>query len=155
MEAWIRFAILCALLPLSNLVPAAESAAAPSAGTHWRCWYDQQVHINCLIDLEPQAGNPAIESLAAELPQIVKLMRSNPAALRNRVIYIPLFSPPYESMDFTATLAKAAVCGARRDCTVNFTSRPPQPEEILALLNRNAPAMGRDGAQELARFADE
>lgn len=155
MKSWMRLAIVCALLPVSNLSLAVDASPVPSESMHWRCWYDQQTHISCLIDIVPPTGNAAMESLPADLPQVVKLMRSNPAALRNRFIHIPLFSAPYGDMEFTATLAKAAVCGTRRDCTVNFTRTPPRDEEIIALLYRNAPAADRNGAREIAMSDDE
>ncbi|TXI76078.1 MAG: hypothetical protein E6Q42_07935 [Dechloromonas sp.] len=103
----------------------------------WRCWYDREVKIICLIDDIPSAASqPATGTLPANLPAVVRQMRNDPAAFRNRFVEIPLFTPPFD-MAFTAQLAKASVCGSRRDCSVNFTAIPANPTEIVALLQKN------------------
>jgi len=126
------FAILASL---ANLATGAEDS---SGNLHWRCWYDQQTHITCLLDTLPQAGNPSEQAFPANLPPIVKAMRANPGSLRSKIIHIPLHTQPYD-MEFTAILAKSAVCGSRRDCSVNFTDRLPPAGEIIALLNKHLP----------------
>lgn len=118
------------------LASLAVSAAADDL--HWRCWYDQQTHVTCLVDTLPQAGDPPEQAFPANLPPLVKVMRTRPAALRGKIIHIPLHTEPYD-MDFTAQLAKSTVCGSRRDCSVAFSDHLPPAEEIVALLNRFLP----------------
>jgi hypothetical protein len=125
----------------------AAAAADGSDKLHWRCWYDQQTHITCLVDTVPLADGTSAQGLPANLPHVVRVMRTRPGALRNRIIHIPLHTEPYD-MEFTAILAKATVCGSRRDCSVNFTDKLPPAGEIVALLNKNLPH--RDAAMALA-----
>lgn len=132
---------------LACLAGAAAAADNASGNLHWRCWYDQQVHITCLVDTLPAAGNPSSEALPANLPNIVRTMRTNPASLRSKIVHIPLLSEPMD-MEFTAILAKSTVCGSRRDCSVNFSSRLPPAEEVIALLGKHLP--DRDPGTALA-----
>lgn len=126
--------LLRLLLLLALALP---SLAFADSQLHWRCWYDREVRIICLIDDAPQAAiAPGTSTLPANLPALVRQMRNDPAALRNRFIEIPLFTPPFD-MAFTAQLAKASVCGSRRDCSVHFTATPASPTEIAALLEKN------------------
>lgn len=135
------FVALVALIPL---------AAFADGGLQWRCWYDQQVHIACLIENLPNDQGPAaLPALPQNLPAIVKQMRQDPGAFRNRFIQIPLHSEPYD-MEFTAVLAKATVCGSRRDCSVNFTQTQPPASVIAALLDKEFPGHGGNGAAVLA-----
>lgn len=137
MTSWPRLllAVLCA----------APLAAAAADNLHWRCWYDQQVHITCIVDSVPESGVPAAGLiLPANLPPVIRTLRQNPDAFRNRVLHIPLHTAPYDDVEFTALLAKATVCGTRRDCTVNFTATPAPAAEIVALLNKNLPYLQRD-----------
>lgn len=117
--------------------------AAAADNLHWRCWYDQQVHITCLVDEVPDTARAGAEvPLPANIPGIVKLLRKDPGAFRNRIVHVPLHTQPYD-MEFTATLARATVCGSRSDCTVNFTSQLPPAEEVIALLNKHVPYLER------------
>lgn len=115
-----------------------STAATASDTLHWRCWYDQQTHITCLVDTFPQGNGAALPALPENLPAIVKTMRTDPGALRRKIVHIPLHSAPMD-MEFTAILAKSAVCGSRRDCSVNFTDKLPPAGEIIALLNKHLP----------------
>ncbi len=113
------------------------TVAMAESSLQWRCWYDRGVKIVCLIDEIPSAAsNPAAGTLPTNLPAVVRQMRNDPAAFRNRFVEIPLFSPPLD-MAFAAQLARASVCGSRRDCMVNFTATPASPTEIVALLQKN------------------
>jgi hypothetical protein len=132
---------------LAGAAAAADGIKTSSDKLHWRCWYDQQTHITCLVDTVPQGDSASAQGLPANLPHVVRVMRTKPGALRNRIIHIPLHTEPYD-MEFTAILAKATVCGSRRDCSVNFTDKLPPAEEIVAILNRNLP--DRDTATVLA-----
>jgi len=133
-----RLFIFAVLASLANIAGAADGAQTVSDTLHWRCWYDQQVHITCLVDTVSQADNADLPALPGNLPPIVRAMRTNPSALRNKIIHIPLLSEPVD-MEFTALLAKSAVCGTRRDCSVNFTEKLPPAEEVVALLNKHLP----------------
>jgi len=103
----------------------------------WRCWYNQQVHITCLIDEVPETA-PVMGALNLpdNLPPIVARLRRDPASFRNQAVHIPLHTQPYD-MAFTALLARSAVCGSRPDCAVNFTTRSPSTEELTALLTKH------------------
>lgn len=103
----------------------------------WRCWYDQQVHVTCLIDSAPDTGaGPTAPALPADLPAIVRGLRQDPGAFKNRIVHIPLHAQPYD-MAFTGQLAQAVMCGSRPGCTVNFTPFLPPAEEVVALLNKH------------------
>lgn len=134
MKLFRPFLLLAALqLAAAGTVAAAEGLP-PSSGLHWRCWYDERVHIVCLIDT--MAEVQPLDSLPYHLPAIVQQLRNNPEAFRNVFVRIPLFSPPFQA-EFTAQLARATVCGTRHDCTVDFTMRPPSAEEVQVLLEKN------------------
>lgn len=144
---WLRYfvAALC-FVPL-----------APSAGEslRWRCWYDQQIHIVCLVDTLPVGNQPISEAvLPSNLPAIVKQLRRDPGAFRNRVLQVPLHTVPYD-MEFTAVLAKAAMCGSRRDCTVNFTASVPPAAEIAALVNQHLPGPSAENSTAPAFLGED
>lgn len=120
---------------ISNLAVADDTTST----LIWRCWYDQQTHISCLLDTLSQTGNPPAEDFPSYLPPIVMTMRTDPGSLRGEFIHIPLQTEPYD-MEFTAILAKSMVCGSRLDCSVNFTDYLPSAEEITALINKDLPA---------------
>lgn len=147
MISWLRL-----IVALLGLIPAAAFA---DGNLHWRCWYDQQVYITCLVDNVPGNNDGASQAaLPANLPGIVRQMRQDPGAFRNRFVQIPLHSIPYE-MEFTAQLARATVCGSRRDCTVNFTATLPAAAEIAALLNKHQPGIQRELTTLLAMASQE
>lgn len=123
-----------ALLP--PLLIAAAGAAEDSGLVRWRCWYDQDVHITCLLDSAAEAG--AMADVPDNLPPLVREMWRNPAAFRHHFIHIPLFNQPYDT-EFTARLARVMVCGNRPGCAVDFSMEPPSDEEITALLRKNPP----------------
>lgn len=146
MFRWSRY-----FLAAFCLIPLAVSAAEP---LQWRCWYDQKIHIACLVDTVPDRAYPSSEvALPSNLPPIVLELRENPGAFHNRILHVPLHSMPLD-MEFTATLAKAAMCGSRKDCTVKFTAWVPPTSEIAALMNKPTPkpialkATGLIGAQK-------
>lgn len=120
------------------MTTAATAADGTTGGLHWRCWYDQQTHITCLVDTLPTADKASLDNLPVNLPGIVRTMRTNPASLRNKIVHIPLLTEPLD-MEFTAVLAKSTVCGSRRDCSVNFSSTLPPSGEIVALLTKHLP----------------
>lgn len=138
MKKWFRLALFAFFSCLLGSASAADETQASSDSLQWRCWYDQQVHISCVVDEIPRADTSPSLALPVNLPPIVVLMRTNPGQLRNMIVQIPLLSEP-EDMEFTALLAKASVCGSRRDCTVNFSEKQPPMAEIVALLNKHVP----------------
>lgn len=133
-----RYFLAAVLAFLSAAAGATEVMDQASGKLHWRCWYDQEVHISCLVDVLPEAGIGAQLPLPANLPPLVREMWTDPASLLGKVVHIPLLGRP-EDMGFTAALSKASVCGSRPDCTVNFTSTFPPVDEMLVLLNRHFP----------------
>lgn len=143
----IRLFFFVILASLANL-----AAAEGNGNLHWRCWYDQQVHITCVIDTVSEADSATQLFLPNNLPALVRTMRTAPQALRGSIIHIPLLGYA-DDMDFTAALAQATVCGSRRDCTVHFTASLPPAEEVVALLNKHLP--GRAPATALAMLGND
>lgn len=147
MKSWLRL-----FLAFGGLLPMFAQAADH---LHWRCWYDQDVHVTCLLDTLPESNAAAQNTaLPTNLPAIVKLLRQDPGAFRNRAVHIPLHTQPYEA-EFTAALARATVCGSRRDCTVNFTLATPPAQEIVALIHKHLPTLARENPLVLAQLAED
>ena len=138
-----RFCMLFACLCLAPL------AAVAADNLQWRCWYDQQIHITCLLDEAPEAAPAMAPALPSNIPAMVAALRKDPGAFRNRLVHVPLHTQPLD-MEFTALLARSAVCGSRSDCSVNFTAQLPPTEEIVALLNKNLPYLQRSSPTALA-----
>lgn len=133
----LRIASCCLLLGF-----AARASLADGGDTLvWRCWYDQEVHIVCLIQHLPPAASTPPENAAAALPGFVRMLRTNPAALNHRPVYIPLLTKSYDAA-FAEALAKASICGTRPDCAVSYSQTLPGDEEIAALLGRDRAAGG-------------
>lgn len=146
------FFVLCAMLTIA-LANAADTGSLNS--THetlrWRCWYDQSVHISCLIEeqikVTPQdTANHAAYTPVKDLPPVVRALRTNPGAFRQLIVSIPLHTPPLD-MEFTAQLARAGVCGGRPGCTVRFSPKAPAAAEIAAILDRQMDETTRSGIQ--------
>src|SRR5690348_15028506 len=123
------------LLAFPFSVAAADEAATPTGGLHWRCWYDQQAHITCLVDAIPET-TPAMVPLSSNVPAVVRTLRLSPGELRGKIVHIPLHTSVPFDMGLASQLARASVCGARPDCSVLFTDRLPPATEIVSLLNR-------------------
>lgn len=125
---------LCTLLAALALLPLTAMAGET---LQWRCWYNQQVHITCLLDETPEAA-PTMGgmNLPANLPPIVAQLRRDPGSFRNLAVHIPLHTQPYD-MAFTAMLARSSVCGTRPDCSVNFTARAPSDAELTSILAKH------------------
>lgn len=122
----------------ASLFAAAPASAADPAGErqnlHWRCWYDQQVHIHCLLDSAPAPaanGKPV-----GHLPKIVQSLRSKPSSFKAVLIRIPMYTDPYD-VHFPRLLAEATMCGDRADCSVQYTQQVPGHEEIAQILLRH------------------
>lgn len=128
-----KFALL---VSLASGIAVADDGLAPAQMLRWRCWYDQQVHITCLVDTIPEAGNQPVLALPPNLPAIVRQLRTDPAAFRHRFVHIPLHSPPFDRVS-VALLARASMCGSRPDCVVDYSPTPPSESEIAALLGKN------------------
>jgi hypothetical protein len=136
-----RLLPLLALLPVISAGAAADGSASPDLLV-WRCWYDQQVHITCLIDSLPSAGTRTAAGLPSNLPAVVRQLRNHPEAFRNQFVHIPLHTQA-EDMGSTGRLAQAAVCGSLPDCRVDFSPAPPSLLEIDELLHRDFSAAGQ------------
>lgn len=131
MKPWPGFFLLTFLLSCASGAVGAETL-------RWRCWYDRQVHILCLLVAEAPAGNLPMESLPPGLPESVKLLRSHPEAFRGRLVHIPLHTYSLDEA-FAAQLATMTVCGSRRDCAVDYSQTPPPAAEIAPLLREAFP----------------
>lgn len=115
--------------------------AAERQSLHWRCWYDQQVHIHCLLDSDPTAA--ATGKPVGHLPRIVQELRSKPSSFKAVLIRIPMYTDPYDA-DFPRQLAEATMCGGRTDCSVRYTQQVAGHQEIAQILLRHMdwPAQG-------------
>lgn len=142
-----RLSWLLVFLPLAvnGIEPGGDNPLLPGMLV-WRCWYDQRVHITCLVDSLPRGGTEMAPS--SRLPAIVRQLRSNPEIFRSRFVHIPLYTEPYD-MGFAAMLARATVCGSRPDCRVNFSASPPSPLEMEGLFGSYPPAAGSGGTEAL------
>jgi len=145
MKPWFRVFLFALLLFLANGMAVAEDVQGAAQTLHWRCWYDQRVHVTCLVDTIPDAGNLPAQLLPSNLPDIVKVLRSDPGTFRHRFVHIPLYTQPND-MAFTALLARMSVCGSRPDCTVNYSHTPPPISEIAALLGKTPSDLAEDPA---------
>lgn len=130
--------------------PVLSTGSADKQKLHWRCWYDQQVHIRCLLDTEviDKQQQPATKTgQASALPKIIVDLRNNPSQFRAVLVRIPMYSDPIED-SFARELAVASMCGTRQDCSVHYTSQVPHHEEISQLLLRQIdwPARQREMA---------
>jgi len=139
--------VLHALGPASSASADAASLTAPET-LRWRCWYDQSVHISCLIEYlaetAPDANTRNPYTPDENLPPVIRSLRTNPENFRQRIIRIPLHAPPVE-MEFAARLARAVVCGSRPGCSVHFTASPPTDSEIVETLERQGDEAIRGG----------
>lgn len=134
------FFVLCALLTIATANAADTGSLNPAGETlRWRCWYDQSVHISCLIEEQLAASRSGAKQAAyvpgKNLPPIVRTLRTSPEAFRQQIVSIPLHTPPID-MEFTAQLARACVCGGRPGCSVSFSGKAPPASEIAAILDR-------------------
>jgi hypothetical protein len=96
----------------------------------WRCWYDQQTHVTCVLRSAPT--RPAAVALPTGLPGVVKELRNRPEAFRNRFVHIPLISSAVD-MRFATELARAIMCGSHPACDVSFEAVPPSTAERRTL----------------------
>lgn len=132
-----RLFFCLAFLGCSLLATAPARAADPAAdrqNLHWRCWYDQQVHIHCLLDSDP--APTAAGKTTAQLPRIVQELRSKPSSFKAVLIRIPMYTDPYD-VHFPRLLAEATMCGGRADCSVQYTQQVPEHGEIAQILLRH------------------
>lgn len=149
MKSWLQIGLFALLLSLANGVTVADDLPVPARLLQWRCWYDQQIHIDCLLETAPEAASLPAADLPANLPAIVKALRQDPEAFRHYFVHVPLLSQPVD-VEFTAQLARASMCGSRRDCLVNYSHRPPPAREIAALLGIDLSGLDDDPALQFA-----
>ena len=132
--------------------PAHAADAGERKALHWRCWYNQQAHIHCLLDssaAEQAAGGlPA----AGNLPRIVGELRSRPSSFKSVLVRIPTYSEPIDAA-FAGTLAQAIMCGSRSDCSVRYTAQVPHHQEIAVILHRHLGWPAQPGNLPLAAVA--
>jgi hypothetical protein len=111
--------LLAAALALGTLAPAA--AAPGSTTTWWRCWYNGDTRVQCVLK---EAADPAVAPSPyadVNLPGVVKTLWAQPAQLADKRVFVPLFNEP-EDWDRVRLLTEAVVCGRQRaDCAVEFS----------------------------------
>lgn len=106
-----------------------EPAATP---VNWRCWHSPQNpdSITCRLRPTPEllaAAEAAAMSPSAppaRHPSVLYMVRNAPEAFGGGTVLIPLYGPPVD-WDRVARLARAAMCGTRADCSVEFSRLPP------------------------------
>jgi hypothetical protein len=134
MTPWLRGLVL--LFPLLAAHVAAEDGTSERDGVKWRCWYDQDVHIICLIDNISDVQ--MMENLPTPIPSIAQEMRRDYGPGRKFFVHIPLHTHPGD-VGFTAELARTTMCGSRADCTVDFSMEPPSDDEVDAMFGQGLP----------------
>ncbi len=114
---------LVASLNSNGVLANPEDLAAE--GPRWACWYaPASLTITCRLSrvpdasLEMRTADPGSQ-IDRSLPALVRSMWANPEKLAGANITIPLMTVPYE-MGLVKTLAKAVMCGSRKDCFVSF-----------------------------------
>ncbi|MBI2305876.1 MAG: hypothetical protein HYU78_01105 [Rhodocyclales bacterium] len=134
----VKRLFFCLALLGASLFAAAPAIAADPSGErqnlHWRCWYDQQAHIHCLLDSDPAPA--ATGKPVSHLPKIVQSLRSKPSSFKAVLIRIPMYTDPYD-VQFPRLLAEATMCGGRADCSVQYTQQVPAHDEIAQILLRH------------------
>ena len=134
---------LGALARVAAFFAAPASLAAAADNLHWRCWYDQQVHITCPRRRSPRHRRGRRRSpLPANIPGIVKLLRKDPGAFRNRIVHVPLHTQPYD-MEFYRHPGPRH--GLRLPQRLHGQLHVPAAagEEVIALLNKHVPYLER------------
>lgn len=117
----------------------------------WACWYaPKQLSVQCLLTQVPTQGQQlrAMEvnsRIDQRLPAIVRQIWGSPEELAGTTISIPLMNVPFE-MEFVAVLAKSAMCGSRKDCSIHFDGNVDGLAEVRA----TAVAAGASEAEVMA-----
>lgn len=137
MNPWRLLPALLACVLATDGIADTEEIGPSSEQVTWRCWYDLDVHITCVIDTISQIG--MFERMPNPIPSIAEEMRRDYGPKRKFFIHIPLHTEP-DDPEFTALLARSSVCGSLDGCVVDFSMQPPSAEEIDALLMRGLPA---------------
>jgi hypothetical protein len=120
-------------LALLLLAPWMAGQAGASDNLMWRCWYDGQMHVTCVIDQLPATSQTVPGS--ASLPPVVRTLRNAPEQFRQPFLHIPLHNYPTD-VEAVGMLARAVACGSRRDCEASFSARPPARAEMEAIIRR-------------------
>lgn len=148
----VKRLFFCLALLGGFLFTSAPALAADSSdqrqNLHWRCWYDQQVNIHCLLDSDPAPS--ANGKAATSLPKIVQSLRNKPSSFKRVLIRIPMHTTPYD-IHFPRLLAEATMCGGRADCSVQYTQQIPGHEEIAQILLRHMDWPQQGGSQLAAQ----
>lgn len=140
MAPWLRLPVWLFFSPLAFQVAADDRHSSPGSAK-WRCWYDNESHIICLID---SVNDPAtFDTLPTPIPSIAREMRRDYGPRRKFFVHIPLHTKAAD-VEFTALLARSSVCGSNPGCSVDFSMKPPSEEEIAALLGQGLPVADTD-----------
>jgi hypothetical protein len=109
---------ILSFLALSALAGAAAAAEPSPEGTVWRCWYNGDTRIQCLLKSAAETG-AASPYVQARLPAVVKQLWVAPETLAGRRVFIPLFGEP-DDWNRVRLLAESVMCGASAGCAVEF-----------------------------------
>lgn len=137
------------LVTAALLGPGSALAGEP---TRWNCVYapTDGEFIACQLLSTPVEGPAALPLPPGHdrLPRLVKDIRSDPQALDQKTVVIPLHNTPID-MARTGQLARAVMCGTRPDCEVAFHAerqglieatrsggRPNAPRPAMGFLRR-------------------
>ena len=108
---------------------------AQEPNTVWRCWYEGQGVIACVVEQVRSAPlQLAGASLSPGVPEILRVLREDPASIRGRMLAIPIHTVPYD-MNNVARLAQLTVCGNRPDCEMIFSAQRPSAALLDRILN--------------------
>lgn len=107
------------VLALSLALGFTAGAAAQDSATQtvWKCWYNQDTRIECVLT---SAAEVTADPRDARLPQPVKQIWTQPAALEGKRVFVPLYTEP-EDWDHVRLLAESVMCGAKPACSVQFS----------------------------------
>ena len=146
-------------MPLKLLLLLLVLPVPALAAVDWRCWYDLKQQVACVVRLHESARQwsasgvrPTVLSMATTpprsmraggLPPSIRLLRNQPAALRNGTILIPLYTEPFDHA-LVAELAQAVMCGRDPDCTAHYGDQPEMTlADAIDLTDANDPLLAR------------
>jgi len=94
----------------------APALAAPAA---WTCWLHRGDQLACM-SLADAEGSP-VDAARVSQRDLMHAIRMRPGALRGQLVYIPMFTAPFDPGP-VMQLANAVLCGAqpRDPCTVTM-----------------------------------
>jgi hypothetical protein len=133
-------ALLVGIVASLNL---AAPAAAAVHKTQWTCWLDGETRVACTViaaRVADAADSPAARGGASPDPrQLLQAVRERPASLAGRLVFVPLFSVPFEDSRIEE-LVSSVLCGATPDCGARYKAQLQQliaeaPEQFADMMD--------------------